>query len=260
MTETRTVSSVTANSRAAGSTMPVRSTGSNKVVHPRLASALNVLRTASCSMADAMRCRRLVGDSCASTTPRMAKLSASVPPLVKTTSWGRAPRRVATADRASSTHDLAACPNVWTLEAFPNWSRRTPVTASTTRWIDWRRGIVIEVDAHCGADLTITPERAWLLRNVDEGTTMRRGGVHGAALPFHGRGEHPGVIAGGVTASKIKKDRDHRVGQPPLRFDLTSRRPQLIGKDPAAVKPIRRRYHAAGNARFRVWVREKQDI
>ena len=30
------------------------STGSNEVVHPRLASALNVLRTASCSMAEAM--------------------------------------------------------------------------------------------------------------------------------------------------------------------------------------------------------------
>ena len=31
--------------------------------------------------------------------------------------------------------------------------------------------------------------------------------------------EHPGVVAGAVTASKIKKDRDHRVGQPPLGFD-----------------------------------------
>ena len=90
ITETSAVSFVTSSRRRSGSTMPVRSTGINVVCHPRRASALSVLSTASCSMALATRCRRPPGSS-ASAAPRMAKLSDSVPPLVYTISDGSAP-------------------------------------------------------------------------------------------------------------------------------------------------------------------------
>ena len=57
---------------------------------------------------------------------------ASVPPLVKTTSDGSAAISAATADRASSRTALARCPKWCTLEALPNSSRRTRLTASAT--------------------------------------------------------------------------------------------------------------------------------
>ena len=50
MIETSAVSSVIASRSRSGETMPLASSGSTVVRHPRLASALNVLRTASCSM------------------------------------------------------------------------------------------------------------------------------------------------------------------------------------------------------------------
>ena len=85
------------------------SSGSTVVRHPRFASALKVLSTASCSMPDVMRCLRPVTSS-ASAAPRIAKLSASVPPLVKTISAGSAPISAATALRASSIAAFACCP------------------------------------------------------------------------------------------------------------------------------------------------------
>ncbi len=57
----------------------------------------SVLSTASCSIALAIRWRRPVGSS-ASAAPRIAKLSDSVPPLVKTISDGSALISAATAD------------------------------------------------------------------------------------------------------------------------------------------------------------------
>ena len=62
----------------------------------------------------------------------MAKLSLSVPLLVKTTSDGSAPMRSATADRASSTTALARCPKWWTLDGLPNSSRKTADIRSAT--------------------------------------------------------------------------------------------------------------------------------
>ena len=132
ITETRAVRSPTAASRSAGSTTPARPAGSSVVVQPRFASAFSVLSTASCSMADATRCRRPAGRA-ASATPRTARLSASVPPPVKITSLGRAPSRPATAERASSRAALAAWPNAWMLEAFPKRSRTAASMASATR-------------------------------------------------------------------------------------------------------------------------------
>ena len=68
------------------------------------------------------------------------------------------------------------------------------------------------VDAHGGSDLTTSPERAWLLGTSTKAlqcagrcsrgssTISRSGGV----LRGHAA-EHPGVVAGAVTASKIKE-------------------------------------------------------
>lgn len=50
--------------------------------------------------------------------PKMAWLSDSVPPLVKTISWGRAPMRAATCSRAVSTAARARWPGVWMEEAL----------------------------------------------------------------------------------------------------------------------------------------------
>ena len=57
MIETSAVSSVIASRSRSGETMPLASSGRTVVRQPRLASALKVLRTASCSMPDVMRCR-----------------------------------------------------------------------------------------------------------------------------------------------------------------------------------------------------------
>ena len=78
-------------------------------VQPRRASALAVCSTASCSMPLVTRCRRPRGSS-ASATPRRARLSASVPPAVKTSSVGSAPMSAATPARRRSRCALARWP------------------------------------------------------------------------------------------------------------------------------------------------------
>ena len=55
----------------------------------------------------------------AEATPFSAKLSASVPPLVKTISSGSAPIRQANASLASSIAFLASCPKEYMVEALP---------------------------------------------------------------------------------------------------------------------------------------------
>ena len=127
--------------------MPVASTGRSVVRQPRRASALRVVSTASCSMLLAMRCRRPVGSS-ASATPRSAKLSDSVPPLVNTISDGSAPIRAATDERASSSTALARWPKWCTLEAFPKSSVSARGHRLGDRRIDRRGGVMVEVDAH----------------------------------------------------------------------------------------------------------------
>ncbi len=91
--------------------MPLWSTGSSVVCQPRRASAFNVLSTASCSMAVAIRWRRPLTSS-ASAAPRMAKLSLSVPPLVKTTSDGSAPISAATGAAGVVERRLGALPEM----------------------------------------------------------------------------------------------------------------------------------------------------
>jgi len=65
-------------------------------------------------------------------TPFKAKLSASVPPPVKTISSGLAPMREATFSLASSTAALASWPNEWMLEGLPYRSVRYGSMAWTT--------------------------------------------------------------------------------------------------------------------------------
>ena len=63
---------------------------------------------------------------------RSARLFASVPPDVSTTSRGSHFASVATASRASSTRALAARPNACTLDGFPHASRAASTMASIT--------------------------------------------------------------------------------------------------------------------------------
>ena len=85
----------------------------------------------------------------ASATPRMAKLSLSVPPLVKTTSDGSPPISAATARcgprRAAA---LARCPKWWTLDGLPNSLPQRGRHALDDRGGRGRRGVVVEVDPH----------------------------------------------------------------------------------------------------------------
>ncbi len=75
--------------------MPLASTGTIVTRQPRRASAFIVLSTASCSIALVTRCLRPDG-SIASAAPRIARLSLSVPPAVKTISEASPPIKRAT--------------------------------------------------------------------------------------------------------------------------------------------------------------------
>jgi hypothetical protein len=84
----------------------VTSTGNVVTRQPRLAIAFIVLSTASCSMPQVIRCLRPDASN-ASAAPRMAMLSASVPPAVKTISDASADKRAETEALASSRAALA---------------------------------------------------------------------------------------------------------------------------------------------------------
>src|SRR5579883_1922268 len=64
--------------------------------------------------------------------PKIAWLSDSVPPLVKTISWGLAPMSAATRSRAVSTAARACWPGVWIEEALPKSADRKGSMASRT--------------------------------------------------------------------------------------------------------------------------------
>ncbi len=89
------MSAVTAARIRSIETMPLGSTGTTVTRQPRLASDFMVLSTASCSIALVTRCLRPDG-SMASAAPRIARLSLSVPPAVKTISEGSAANSEAT--------------------------------------------------------------------------------------------------------------------------------------------------------------------
>ena len=105
MIVTSAVSSRTAAAAAAGSTKPSPSTGRIVMSQPSRSSASSGSSTAWCSIADVTMCHPVA----AAATPRMAALSASVPPDVNTISPGAQPSRPATTSRASSSACRARC-------------------------------------------------------------------------------------------------------------------------------------------------------
>ncbi len=131
-------------------TMPVVSTGRRVVVHPRRASALNVVRTASCSIALAIRCRR-PDDSSASATPRRAKLSDSVPPLVKTTSETSALNQVGDGRAGLVQNPLRALTELMDARRVAEVAVRGPQHADhrlDDGWVERGGRVVVEIDAH----------------------------------------------------------------------------------------------------------------
>ena len=98
-------------------------------------------------MPDVMRCLRPVGSS-ASATPRIAKLSASVPPLVKITSAGSAP--IKAADGAPRVVDCRLCllPIVMNTRRIAEKMLKGAHHGLGGQSIDRRRRVVIEIDAH----------------------------------------------------------------------------------------------------------------
>ena len=59
----------------------------------------------------------------------MAALIDSVPPEVKTTSRGRAPKKAATWSRASSRATRAARPSAWTRPGSPGWASQGSIAS-----------------------------------------------------------------------------------------------------------------------------------
>ena len=114
ITETRPTpeGSARAASSAAGSSRPAASTARCSTAKPcRSSSHSSGSSTAWCSTAVVSnRVRRGSASRRAQARPLSARLSASVPPEVNTTSPGRQPRAAATRSRASSTARLAARP------------------------------------------------------------------------------------------------------------------------------------------------------
>ena len=103
----RSPESSTAFERVGGDDAVGRSTGARWPSRsPRRARCRHVLSTASCSIVLRDKALAAARAPSASAAPRRAKLSASVPPAVKTTSAGSAPISVATLVRASSMRGL----------------------------------------------------------------------------------------------------------------------------------------------------------
>ena len=108
ITQTRIVSSRSRSRTASGDSVPVASTGRNSISKPRPASHSAESSTAWCSILGRRMCLPL--DSFAHAAPFTARLSASVPPPVNTTSSGAEPIASASFSRASSTPLRASRP------------------------------------------------------------------------------------------------------------------------------------------------------
>jgi len=117
ITLTSTVRGVIARRRSSGSTSPAPSTGSTLTAAPRPSRNRHGATTEGCSTALITTCAPR--SPAAKTTPFSARLFASLPPLVKTISSLRAPRRSATWARALATASRAGRPAQCGLEGFP---------------------------------------------------------------------------------------------------------------------------------------------
>src|SRR5881396_2675852 len=133
ITEIRIVLSVSALRISSTSMTPSGCTGTYVTWNPCRSRRLNVSMLARCSMT--VVTMWLPFSLYISATPLRARLIASVPPEVKTSSFGsRAPISVAILARAASTAPSASHPNGWLrLAGCPNFSVKYGSIASTTR-------------------------------------------------------------------------------------------------------------------------------
>src|SRR5687767_14235859 len=133
MTEIRMVRSVIALRIASTSMSPSGWTGTYDTLNPWRSSRLQTSRPARCSITVVTMWSPF--SRYISATPFSARLIDSVPPEVKTSSFGsRAPISVARRCRATSTPASASQPNGWLrLAGWPNFSVKYGIIASTTR-------------------------------------------------------------------------------------------------------------------------------
>ena len=132
ITDTSRTSGPIILSRSDGSTNPPPVTGmTSTFAKPWSSSHPVVRRTDACSTADTRTLGRSVSPP--STTPRNARLFASVAPAVNTTFPGRPPTSAATCSRASSTAADWRRPKRCKEEALPTPSARIGNISSSTR-------------------------------------------------------------------------------------------------------------------------------
>jgi hypothetical protein len=129
ITETSAVSASTAPATSPAINRPEPSTRARVTRQPRRSSHAQGSAVAGCSIVDVITCRR---SGRASTTPRIARLFASVPPEVNKISSASAPIAAATLARASSTAARARRPHACALDGLPNPSRNQGSIASST--------------------------------------------------------------------------------------------------------------------------------
>ena len=103
--------------------------------YPRASRSFMQFRIAGCSMAVVTMClprlpRRF-------TVPKTAQLSASVPPEVKNTRSGSAPRAAATSLRAERRARAVSMPKPYRAEGLPQFSVSALVIASTASGQGW---------------------------------------------------------------------------------------------------------------------------
>ncbi len=119
-----------AASSASRSTTPSAPAGTHATrARPRASRDSQASRTALCSVRIVTTVR---GPASASSVPPIASEALSVPPPVKTTSRGCAPRSLATDSRASSTECRASIPARCRLDGLPQPRTIASVTAATT--------------------------------------------------------------------------------------------------------------------------------
>ena len=140
MTLTTATPPASACSSAPSSTTPEALTGRMSSRPPRRPTAWAAARTALCSIADTATRNGPPRSRDASAAPMIAKLSASVPPEVKITWLGSAPRVSAIVRLASSIPARAARPNRWAEDGLPNAS--LPRYGSIASRTSGRTGVV----------------------------------------------------------------------------------------------------------------------
>ena len=119
---------------------------------PSRATSCTAASTALCSMGVVTAALRPDARSVRN-TPRMARLSPSVPQDVKHTSSAFAPRQAATRSRASSSATRASRPHRCTLEGFPNRAPKYGAMASRTSGLT---GVVAAWSKYTGSGIQLT--------------------------------------------------------------------------------------------------------